>query len=44
MTKKQRSIAKRYVKCPAFWIVVHDGEHHLHIRNWITGENRVITK
>ncbi len=44
MTKIQRSIAKRFVKCPVFWAVVHDGAYHLHIRNWFTGENRVITK
>ena len=44
MTKKQKATAKKSVKCPVFWTVVHDGEYYLHIRNRLTGENRVITK
>lgn len=32
------------IRFPFFWEVVNENDHFLHIRNWFTGENRVICK
>lgn len=31
-------------KIPLLWKVVNENGHFLHIRNWLTGENRVCRK
>lgn len=32
------------IRWPFFWVVVSEDSQFLHIRNWFTGENRVICK
>ena len=32
------------IRFPCFWHIVSENGHFLHIRNWLTGENRVINK
>lgn len=32
------------VRFPFFWDIMLDNDHFLHIRNWLTGENRVCRK
>lgn len=32
------------IQWPFFWEVVSENAHFLHIRNWFTGENRVVRK
>lgn len=32
------------IRFPFFWDVILENGHFLHIRNWLTGENRVLNK
>lgn len=32
------------IRLTFLWDVVLENDHFLHIRNWLTGENRVISK
>lgn len=32
------------IRFPFFWDVMLDNDHFLHVRNWFTGENRIIRK
>ena len=44
-TKAQINLIKDSgAKFPLFWEVVTENSHILHIRNWLTGENRVCRK
>lgn len=43
-TKQQKDIIRDSGAQPLFWTVVHENDRFLHIRNWITGENRVFRK
>lgn len=32
------------IRLPFFWHIVSENDHFLHIRNWLTGQNRVLHK
>lgn len=43
-TPQHKAIMKEYVRYPAFWGVVDENGHYLHIRNHFTGEHMVSRK
>jgi len=32
------------IRCPSLWEIVSENGNFLHVKNWFTGENRVIRK
>lgn len=44
-TKSQINIIRDSgARFPLFWEVVTENDHFMHIRNWLTGENRICRK
>lgn len=43
-SKLHKELIEEYFGRHVFWVIVHENEHFMHIRNWLTGAHRVIHK